>query len=381
MVGWSVRVSVASPAAVRARRAVGGGRAVGRRGRTCCGLRAGQSVGEEPVRVVAISDVHVDHPENMQWVRDLRDDLGACCVLAGDVSGDTDLLKEALLVFRAKYGRVFFTPGNHDLWLTSRERRMGKSSLDKLAELLRWCEEEAGVDTRPALVGGRVWVVPVLSWYHSSFDTEPDIEGWQGIPPVERVMRDFKRCAWPQPLSDAADDSVLAEHFDGLNGGEYQRLWDQARAASRAGDPVISFSHFLPHIELNPEKRHLYLPTLPRAIGSTYLGRRVTDLAPQVHIFGHTHFGFDGVLTKDGATVRYIQAALGSPKERGVRMPSLEIGCIETGPVPIYDGEQGWAPVCPRARWSAYYAVNKRRPELNTELSPWAAQRYRRAAA
>jgi len=296
------------------------------------------------------------------------------------VSGDTALLQEALLTFRAKFGRVFFTPGNHDLWLTSRERRLGMSSLDKLAELLRWCEEEAGVDTRPARVGGRVWVVPILSWYHSTFDTEPDIVGWQGIPPVERVMRDFKRCVWPRPLG-GDDDSLLAAHFDGLNGGAYQGLWDQAREAASAGEPVISFSHFLPHIELNPEKRFLYLPTLPRAIGSDYLGQRVTDLAPAMHIFGHTHFGFDGVLDKDGARVRYIQAALGSPKERRVRMPSLEIGCIETGPVPVYDGEHGWAPVCPRARWSAYYADNKRRPELNTELSPWAAKRYTQVSA
>ena len=40
-----------------------------------------------------------------------------------------------------------------------------------------------GVQTAPADLGG-VWVVPLLSWYHASWDREPDIAGAR---PVEKV--------------------------------------------------------------------------------------------------------------------------------------------------------------------------------------------------
>ena len=40
-----------------------------------------------------------------------------------------------------------------------------------------------GVQTAPAELGG-IWVVPLLSWYHASWDREPDIAGAR---PVEKV--------------------------------------------------------------------------------------------------------------------------------------------------------------------------------------------------
>ena len=33
-----------------------------------------------------------------------------------------------------------------------------------------------------------VLIVPLLSWHHQGFDTEPDIAGWSGIPRAEHVM-------------------------------------------------------------------------------------------------------------------------------------------------------------------------------------------------
>ena len=43
-----------------------------------------------------------------------------------------------------------------------------RTSLDKLDEINRLCEE-LGVDTAPACVEN-VWLVPISSWYHASFD-------------------------------------------------------------------------------------------------------------------------------------------------------------------------------------------------------------------
>ncbi len=52
---------------------------------------------------------------------------------------------------------------------------------------------ELGVRTEPAKLGG-VWVAPIYSWYHASFDREPDVPG---APPADKA-----RC--PAPASFGA---------------------------------------------------------------------------------------------------------------------------------------------------------------------------------
>ena len=47
-------------------------------------------------------------------------------------------------------------------------------------------------------------------------------------------------------------------------------------------------------------------------VGSAFLGRRVEELQPSLHVFGHTHFSIDKKL--DG--VRYVQHPLGNQHER-----------------------------------------------------------------
>lgn len=55
--------------------------------------------------------------------------------------------------------------------------------MQKLAAMLDLCSA-IGVHTSPRMITSDasdprsgVWVVPVLSWHHASFDTEPDIPG------------------------------------------------------------------------------------------------------------------------------------------------------------------------------------------------------------
>lgn len=52
------------------------------------------------------------------------------------------------------------------------------------------------------------------------------------------------------------------------------------------GASLITFSHFLPRIELIPEKRYLLPPTLAKAVGSVPLRNRVDALQPECHVFG-----------------------------------------------------------------------------------------------
>lgn len=219
----------------------------------------------EQGRIWALSDIHTDHAENLEWIRSLEQDgryAKDTLLLAGDVSDKNEVLRETLASLAASFATVFFVPGNHDLWV---RRESEESSLDKLAAVLALCSE-LGVRTRPAFAGGAV-IVPLLSWYHSSWDTEPDITGWKKIPPIRLVMRDFSATRWPEGLECGGE--ALAEYFDALNDGraalsaaseglptpeaQAQAQADGAFAARVAalrdahpGAPTISLGHFVP---------------------------------------------------------------------------------------------------------------------------------------
>lgn len=62
--------------------------------------------------------------------------------------------------------------------------------------------------TEPLLVGGRAWVVPLQSWYHASWDTEPDLTILD-VPSPSRVMTDFAACKWPEVRGAAGQEVLL----------------------------------------------------------------------------------------------------------------------------------------------------------------------------
>ena len=53
-------------------------------------------------------------------------------------------------------------------------------------------------------------------------------------------------------------------------------------------------------------------PNLAKAVGSALLARRMEQLRPDVHVFGHTHFSYD---TRLHGT-RFVQWPLGYPAEQ-----------------------------------------------------------------
>ena len=109
-----------------------------------------------------------------------------------------------------------------------------------------------------------------------------------------------------------------------------------------------------------------------KAVGSAPLGERVAGLSPDVHVFGHTHFGWDAPL--DG--VRYVQAALGTPRERRVRPRALGVGGVPLlSPIKLWSGDSGgWC--APRsAMWSEYYSSHARRSHVIEPLGGWVRAR------
>lgn len=340
------------------------------------GVRARMSPSDR-VEVRVASDVHVEHDANWAWVRAQRcaserneSETRATRVMcvAGDVSDDVNEVERCLKEFQKRHDVVAYTFGNHELWMNRADTEEGRrDSREKIRYLLEMCRS-IGVVTSPTLIRDEIWVVPLHSYHHKSFDVERDV--MESVPPVEVVMNDYR-------FSDFGDLDMhsedVARYCDGLN----DFGWDEFLARVERRHKVCSFSHFLPRLELIPEKRMLFYPRLAQASGSVFIMRRIDALKARVHeeniahCFGHTHFGWNARL--DG--VRYIQAALATPKEWEKRPRSLVIGDFTNAsdePLCVYDGEN-FVGDDKSAMWSSYYLSNPRTPE-NVELAPHARE-------
>jgi predicted phosphodiesterase len=249
------------------------------------------------MKVFAISDLHVDYAANAKWVADLstslyRDDV---VIVAGDISGSLQRLEWALRTMAARFKQVLYVPGNHEMWVAGDDRNA--TSLAKFAHVCA-IAEQAGVSMRRFDQDG-LSIVPLLGWYDYSF----------GQPSHELLGRwmDYHACRWPSHYS--VPD--VAAHFVDLN--------DTTPAANRH---VITFSHFLPRIDVMPE----YIPLEKRLVypvlGAMRLDEQLRKLKPQMHVYGHSHV--NRRVQADGIT--YVNNAFGYPHE--TRITSKQLLCI-----------------------------------------------------
>jgi predicted phosphodiesterase len=252
------------------------------------------------MRVFALSDIHTDHEDNRHWVAELShsDFRADLLILAGDVSDSLSRLAWTLSQFAQRFARVLYVPGNHDLWV-ARER----GSIDSLQKYQQVCAvvTESGGSLQ-AYQSAELSVVPLLGWYDYSFG-EPGAE-------LLEAWMDYHACRWPAGWVE----SHIAAHFAGLN----------VPPATPATGKVISFSHFLPRIDVMPsfipkEKRVLY-PVL----GSWNLDCQLRQLGSMLHVYGHSHV--NQRVDIDGIT--YINNAFGYPRE--TRIAAKRLLCIHT---------------------------------------------------
>ncbi|MHB1538393.1 MAG: metallophosphoesterase family protein [Solirubrobacteraceae bacterium] len=125
-------------------------------------------------RLVAISDLHITHPENRRVVESLRPQSDAdWLIVCGDVSEAISDFEWALSLLRERFATVVWTPGNHDLWTTPDEplRLRGERRYLHLVELARKLDVLTPED--PFAVwdgpGGPITVAPVFLLYDYSF--------------------------------------------------------------------------------------------------------------------------------------------------------------------------------------------------------------------
>ena len=125
-------------------------------------------VGPAAMRVLAVSDLHVDYVKNLEWCKSLSDEEYAedCLIVAGDISHKMDKLEETLRTLKQKFKEVFFTPGNHDLWVT--DAKGAKDSIEKMKEVEELCGR-LNVATRAKKITFGVSIFAILSCFFPFF--------------------------------------------------------------------------------------------------------------------------------------------------------------------------------------------------------------------
>jgi len=226
-------------------------------------------------KVYAISDVHFDHKCNEEWAHRIDDfkfqeDV---LIVAGNMCDTSNALRRGLTTLKSKFRRVFYVPGNHELWIHPSESTKFADSFAKLVGLLEICDE-VNIDVFPAAVCQDVFVVPMFSWYTSEFDSADPFPD-----PSSKVDQ---HCRWPIP------DTQVWKYMMKLN---------NVLLGHPFHSTVISFSHFLPNAGLP-------FPTYGsqvKTMGCEQLDEQVRALrgSQRVHVYGHSprrhHEQLDGI--------------------------------------------------------------------------------------
>jgi 3',5'-cyclic AMP phosphodiesterase CpdA len=124
--------------------------------------------------LLATSDLHVGHPANRELLLRLHPGTpGDWLIVAGDVAERMADIEWALELLAARFAKVIWTPGNHELWTIPSDpvSLRGEHRYRHLVELCRSLGVATPEDSYPiwAGVGGPVTVAPLFLLYDYSF--------------------------------------------------------------------------------------------------------------------------------------------------------------------------------------------------------------------
>lgn len=254
------------------------------------------SLPSDAIGIYSCSDLHTDWDENMDMLRKhvevstRREDR--VLLVCGDISADLGIWEKTIVLLKKAYYRIFFTFGNNELRIKRGE--IFQDSMEKYELICKLCDK-LGVEMSPGLVRDH-WIVPLHCWYQADF--EPS---WDGHLTYQKGWLDFRECKFKNYEYDKVGDYFLA-----LN----QKLMDPILLQDDR--KVISFSHFLPRMELLPFYSKMIRPSLSLVVGHVGLESQIRKLKSTIHVYGHSHI--DGDCEIKG--VRYVQHALAHPRER-----------------------------------------------------------------
>jgi 3',5'-cyclic AMP phosphodiesterase CpdA len=261
------------------------------------------------MRLLATSDLHVSHAQNLTAVRAIAPAPDDWLIVAGDVGESTDDLITGLRTLTGRFRQVVWVPGNHELWTLRRDplQLYGEERYRYLVEICRAMGVLTPEDPYPVLEIGdtRVVLAPLFLLYDYSFrpaglslEQAMETAYATGVVCTDEVLLD------PRPFPDRA-------------------AWCRARVeetrrrldAIPADLATVLVSHF-PLTE-----QTALIPRLP--LFSMWCGTSLTEDWPWRYraaavVYGHTHLPGSRVVRG----VRFEEVSFGYPHERrGIAPP------------------------------------------------------------
>jgi 3',5'-cyclic AMP phosphodiesterase CpdA len=265
--------------------------------------------------LLAVSDLHVDHPENRDAVERLRPRSEAdWLIVCGDVADLCADVESALGGLSERFAKVIWAPGNHEL-LTHRDDPSGLRGVRRYRHLVRVCRELGVVtpeDPYPVWdgEGGPVRVAPLFLLYDYSFGRSET--GWSREEGLQRAHEAGVVCV---------DEFLL--HPDPYPS---RQAWCHARVRETerrldAVDPSIP-AVLVNHFPLLAEPtRLLRQPEFAQWCGTVRTAAWHRRFGAVAVVYGHLHI--PRTSWHDG--VRFEEVSFGYPRQRR-RGPAAPFG-------------------------------------------------------
>jgi 3',5'-cyclic AMP phosphodiesterase CpdA len=259
-------------------------------------------------RLLAISDLHISHRQNREALKALGDYPDDWLIVAGDAGESAEHLRLALAEIAPRFARVFWVPGNHELWCPAGDssRSRGQARYDELVAI---CREFGVISPDDPYVrwpgDDDTYIVPMFLLYD------------YGFRPADVPLADAVN--WARATGVLCGDERLLPFTPWPS----RQAWCHARVALTearlqelpAGARTVLVNHWPLRYDLARP------PRVPRF--SIWSGTPLTeDWAVRFHarvvVSGHMHFRT--TLWRHG--VRYEEVSLGYPRdwrvERGI---------------------------------------------------------------
>jgi 3',5'-cyclic AMP phosphodiesterase CpdA len=255
--------------------------------------------------LLAIGDLHVEHPENRKIVSLIEPESDAdWLIVCGDVADGPDDIEWALRLLRERFATVVWVPGNHELLAQpgdSAELR-GERRYRRLVELCRELGVITPEDPYPIWdgPGGPARVVPLFLLYDYSFGSNV------GATRAEALQR-------AHDAGVVCVDELLLDPCPHPS----RQAWCEARVRESEGRlaevepalPAVLVNHFPLLVEPTRALRH---PEFAQWCGTSRTADWHRRFRARAVVYGHLHI--PRTTWHDG--VRFEEVSLGYPRER-----------------------------------------------------------------
>jgi predicted phosphodiesterase len=259
-------------------------------------------------KLYAVSDIHLSFPGNRKEWASLKPHPGDGLILCGDIGESLDHLHSAFSLATKSFDRVWWVPGNHELYTlpTEAQHEGAARGETKYLQCVEVAKSYGVLTPEDDFVlwngeGGPVVVAPIFTLYDYSFrPPEVSLEGAVDWAREEDVEATDEHLLHPDPYPTRQDwCKALVAKFE-------TKLEE-----TRAQHPTLPFV-IANHWPLRPDL--VYLMSIPRF--SIWCGTTLTEDWPtrfnaKVVISGHIHIRRTD--WKDGT--RFEEVSLGYPRQ------------------------------------------------------------------